>query len=112
MSGLFTVAAAPLIAGDGTSFGNIRAQASALTASQDPVASYTGQALSTVQGALDKLQSVLSKPLPSPTQFGVTDQNGVLITWIGNRVAAGKQYLGGYFKQLYVGGTDPTDAPF
>jgi hypothetical protein len=43
-----------------------------------------------------------------PGQLGVFDAVGSLIGWIGEQGA----YYGGWMKQLWVGGTDPTNAPF
>src|SRR5207302_369462 len=36
---------------------------------------------------------------------------GKLIAWVGNRVAGNIQYRGGWFEQLYVGGSGPPSAP-
>ena len=43
-----------------------------------------------------------------PGQVGVFDATDVLIGWIGEQGI----WYGAWFKQLWVGGTDPTNAPF
>ncbi len=47
-----------------------------------------------------------------PGQLGVFSGTGTLIGWIGEQDdGIGGNWYGGWFKQLYVGGNDPSDAP-
>lgn len=98
----------PLIPASRTAPRNVRAQANALRASNPVLA----EGLDGLQAQVDYLMGVLRSDPPSIEDWYVTDVNGKLLAWVGDKVVNGKVYWGGYFGQLYVGGTDPTTAPF
>lgn len=70
----------------------------------------TGGALSSLQDQIDNIEKVLRSPIPQPDAYSVADPNGNLIAWIGFNIFNNIVYEGGWFEQLYVGGTDPTTA--
>ncbi len=70
----------------------------------------TGGALSSLQDQIDNIMKVLRGPIPQPDAYSVADPHGNLIAWIGFNVFNNVVYEGGWFEQLYVGGTNPADA--
>jgi hypothetical protein len=110
MAGIFQVSSAPI---QNTRYPvNVRPHAQSLRALRTPGGNTVADALDQTQAALDQIFATLTSPLPAPQQFGITDQSGALIAWIGNRLVGSQQFLGGWFKQLYVGGGSPATAPF
>jgi hypothetical protein len=66
-------------------------------------------AINSLQRQIDQLKSALATE-QTIQEFEVTDSNGGLIAWIGSKVVAGVTYLGGWFKQIYIGGTSAATA--
>lgn len=112
---VFTVNPPTLINPDTPSAGATRSLVQAVlskTRGLDSASAFeqNGQALNSLQTQIDIIMRVLRSPLPVPESFGVTDQNGELIAWIGSQVVNGVLYQGAWFKQLYIGGTDASTA--
>ncbi len=69
---------------------------------------WTAEALRDLTDWANSIESQLSKATSNIfPEIAVLGDGGVLIGWIGSRDG----FVGGWFKQLYVGGTDPTNAP-
>lgn len=80
---------------------------------QGGLATDVGKALDQVQSQIDPILQALRDPVPLPDEIVMLDPQGNLVAWIGYREGPdGKVYEGGYFSQIWIGGTDPTTAPF
>lgn len=93
------------------SAGNSAIEASRLRASPDFNQVAAANGLNSLQRQVDVLVNAL-KLTPAVQDFRVVDPNGALIGWLGSEVVAGASYEGAWFKNLYVGGSDATTAPF
>jgi hypothetical protein len=63
------------------------------------------------QRQLDAFKQVLLAPPPPVQKFNVVDAMGALIVWIGSAIVGGVTYLGAWFGNIYIGGTDASNAP-
>ena len=63
-----------------------------------------------LQDQINKLNALISATPPPLLTFSVVDAIGTLIGWIGDQVTATAEYIGAWFKTLYIGGTSPADA--
>ena len=69
----------------------------------------TAIALGKIQGAINYLENLLRQSNTNSFEnLFITGPGGAVIGWIGTY----QGYQGAWFKQLYVGGTGPDDAPF
>ena len=66
-------------------------------------------ALNTLQNAINDIYQQMTQT-PTLEELTVVDPSGAMIGWIGDQVFNGVVYEGGWFKQLYIGGSDPSAA--
>ena len=108
MAGIQFTQAPPLDPTAKTGLG-IGLQINALDASRTLDGKWTAEALRSLQGWAHSIEAQLT--IEQDNRFPeilVLGDDGRLIGWIGARGG----YNGGYFSQLYVGGDDPSSAPF
>lgn len=115
MSGLFTVDSPSIMdptqqSAGATSNSAARIAAAAKGLESESAFQMAAQQMVSHQEQIDAITKLLREPLPHPATYGVTDPSGVLIAWIGYQVSGNVAYYGGWFKQLYIGGTSPADA--
>lgn len=72
----------------------------------------TGGALSSLQDQIDNITRVMRSPIPQPDAYSVADPSGNLIAWIGFNIVDNVVYQGGWFANVYIGGTNASNAPF
>lgn len=72
----------------------------------------TANALENLQKQVNAQGQALQQLLPSLQKFQVNDTSGGLIAWIGSFIVGMATYFGAWFKTLYVGGTNASNAPF
>ena len=69
-----------------------------------------------IANAVDSIQRQLNAVVnalqanTSVQDFTVTDKDGALIGWIGSQVVSGASYVGAWFKQIWIGGTNAANA--
>lgn len=68
------------------------------------------EALHGLQDQIYKLNRLIAQVPPPLQTFSVVDSIGSLIGWIGDQVTATAEFIGAWFKTLYIGGTGPADA--
>lgn len=91
------------------STGNVQSNVNRLKAIRNPVASEAAEGMGNLQLQINALVTALSSP-GSLTELTVTDEKGAVIGWVGSRIVDGITYEGGWFENLYIGGTGPADA--
>lgn len=89
--------------------GNVKALAAGIAASKTVNPADTAAMAVGLQQQVDQIVQGLAKQ-GSVTKVEVTDSDGGLIAWIGTKVSGAINYFGGWFQQLYIGGTGPEDA--
>ncbi len=62
-----------------------------------------------LQFQIDQINAALAQQ-QSIQSFAVTNAVGQLIAWIGDTLVSGIQYMGAWFKQLYIGGSSAATA--
>ena len=90
----------------GSGAGNVIATAQGLQDAQQRVLFIS------LQQQIDMIMKTLRQPLPMAASFGVTDSTGKQIVWVGFQVIGSQNFEGLWAGQLYVGGTDASNAPF
>jgi len=97
---------APLVT---KSSANIQTNVNNLKRFRDPSGLESAAALDSLQNQINALVTALANP-GGLTELTVTDKKGAVIGWIGSRIVGTITYSGGWFKDLYIGGTGPADA--
>jgi hypothetical protein len=88
---------------------SIGGQIDAIGADRTPTGRYVSEALRSLKNWAHFIEAQLTNEMDNRfPEILVLGEGGQLIGWIGARDG----YNGGYFSQLYVGGSDPSNAPF
>lgn len=91
------------------SSGNVQSNVNKLRTLRDPISTESASGLDNLQLQINQIVAALTNP-GALTQLIVTNTKGVMIAWIGSRIVDGITYEGGWFEDLYIGGTGPADA--
>lgn len=91
------------------SSGNVQSNVNNLRRLGDPASREMAAGLDGLQNQINTLGTALANP-GALTELTVTNSKGVVIGWIGSRIVGGITYSGGWFEDLYIGGTGPADA--
>lgn len=101
-----------LISPKAKSYRDVKSQTVALR-QQGSLAVQVAEALDTLQGQNNQMFQALQQGLPFPDEYQVLDANGKLVAAIGYIIGKdGLVYLGGFFRNLYIGPDGPDTAIF
>lgn len=110
MAGIQT-SQSPIISNKKLAVNDVKSKITAIRQAGGALAANTADAFDAITDATNAMLKVLKTPPPSLNELIVTDTAGNVIAWAGSRVYKTVNYEGVYAKQLYVGGTDPSNAP-
>lgn len=91
------------------STGNAQSNINNLRTLRDRSSSEAASMGDSLQSQINSVVGALMNP-GAVTQIQVVDQTGALIGWIGSQIIGGVSYEGGWFLDLYIGGTGPANA--
>ncbi len=91
------------------SSGNVQSDVNKLRTLRTPESQATASGLDDLQRQVNVIVQALTNP-GALTDLLVLNTKGAMIGWIGSRIVDGITYEGGWFENIYIGGTGPADA--
>lgn len=91
------------------SSGNVQSNVNNLRRQKDVTSRESASALDNLQLQINQIVIALTNP-GALTELLVLNTKGAMIAWIGSRIVDGITYEGGWFEDIYIGGTGPADA--
>ncbi len=91
------------------SSGNVQSNVNNLRTMRTRATDETASGLDDLQLQINAIVKALTNP-GALTDLLVLNTNGAMIGWIGSRIVDGITYEGGWFENIYIGGTGPADA--